>query len=110
MKTNHMRQRPARRSVVAAMLLLSMMLTHLHLAWCCSMLLALVCSSSRHRWSEFLDEVGPLVASGQIHFEETQVDGFDKLPEALQGLFKGVNIGKVSTQRTGYSCGDEQDS
>jgi NADPH-dependent curcumin reductase CurA len=47
------------------------------------------------RWSEFLSEVTPLVRDGKIRFEETVMHGFDKLPEALAGLFKGVNIGKV---------------
>lgn len=50
------------------------------------------------RWHEFLDEVSPLVSRGEIHFEETEMRGFDKLPEALAGLFKGVNIGKVRWQ------------
>jgi NADPH-dependent curcumin reductase CurA len=47
------------------------------------------------RWSEFLSEVTPLVRDGKIRFEETVMHGFDKLPEALAGLFKGVNIGKM---------------
>jgi NADPH-dependent curcumin reductase CurA len=47
------------------------------------------------RWQEFLSEVSPLVARGEIHFEETEMRGFHKLPEALAGLFKGVNIGKM---------------
>jgi NADPH-dependent curcumin reductase CurA len=50
------------------------------------------------RWQEFLDEVSPLVARGEIQFEETEMRGFDKLPEALAGLFKGVNTGKVRLQ------------
>jgi NADPH-dependent curcumin reductase CurA len=47
------------------------------------------------RWQEFLDEVSPLVAQGDIKFEETEIRGFDKLPEALAGLFKGINTGKL---------------
>lgn len=32
---------------------------------------------------------------GKIKHEETVMQGFEKLPEALAGLFKGINIGKV---------------
>lgn len=47
------------------------------------------------RWQEFLEEVSPLVAKGEIKFEETEMRAFDKLPEALAGLLKGINTGKV---------------
>lgn len=47
------------------------------------------------RWQEFIDTVHPLVKEGKIKFEETVVEGFEKLPEALNGLFKGANVGKM---------------
>jgi NADPH-dependent curcumin reductase CurA len=46
-------------------------------------------------WQEFLDEVHPLVKQNKIQYEETVVEGFEKLPEALNGLFKGANVGKM---------------
>jgi len=35
------------------------------------------------------------VASGKIKVRETVVDGFDKMPQALMGLFTGDNTGKM---------------
>ena len=55
------------------------------------------------RWNEFLSEVTPLVRDGKIKHEETVMQGFEKLPEALAGLFKGINIGKVREK-----MGDEE--
>ena len=53
------------------------------------------------RWSEFLSEVTPLLRDGRIRHEETVINGFEKLPEALAGLFKGINIGKVRERMEG---------
>ena len=47
------------------------------------------------RWAEFLHELTPLVRDNKIRFEETVVEGFDKVPEALLGLFTGANVGKM---------------
>lgn len=47
------------------------------------------------RWAEFLKEVTPLVKDKKVKFEETVVEGFEKLPEAFLGLFKGANVGKM---------------
>jgi len=44
---------------------------------------------------EFLDVMGPLVRDHKITYRETIVEGFEKLPEALNGLFRGENIGKM---------------
>ena len=38
--------------------------------------------------SEWLQE-------GELTYEETIIEGFDKLPEAFIGLFEGKNIGKM---------------
>ena len=35
------------------------------------------------------------VKSGQIKYEETVLEGFDRAPEGLIGLFKGENLGKM---------------
>lgn len=43
---------------------------------------------------EFVAEVAPLVAAGQIRFRETVAEGLDAAPEAFMGLLKGRNDGK----------------
>ncbi len=47
------------------------------------------------RMDEMLAIVSPWVKSGEIVFQETIVDGFEKLPEALNSLFEGKNLGKL---------------
>ncbi|AMP05162.1 zinc-binding dehydrogenase family protein [Collimonas pratensis] len=47
------------------------------------------------RMDEMLAIVAPWVKSGEIVFQETYVDGFEQLPEALNSLFEGKNIGKL---------------
>ena len=39
--------------------------------------------------------VAPWVKNGEIVFQETYMDGFEQLPEALNSLFEGRNIGKL---------------
>lgn len=48
-----------------------------------------------HRMDEMLAVVAPRVKSGEIYFAETIVDGFEKLPDALNSLFEGKNLGKL---------------
>lgn len=48
-----------------------------------------------HRMDEMTRVVGPMVAAGDILFEETVVDGFDQLPAALNSLFTGDHRGKL---------------
>jgi len=47
------------------------------------------------RFGEFVREVAPLVASGQIESRETIVDGIENAPRAFAGLFRGENTGKM---------------
>jgi NADPH-dependent curcumin reductase CurA len=47
------------------------------------------------RNAAFLAEVAPLVRAGEIECRETIVDGFEQLPEAFAGLFRGDNVGKM---------------
>ena len=35
------------------------------------------------------------IKEGKIKTEETIIEGFDKMPEALIGLFTGSNVGKM---------------
>ncbi|QIE56375.1 NADP-dependent oxidoreductase [Pikeienuella piscinae] len=44
---------------------------------------------------EFLKEVAPLVASGEIKTRETVSEGLEKAPEAFLSLLKGTNFGKA---------------
>jgi NADPH-dependent curcumin reductase CurA len=44
---------------------------------------------------EFVAEVGPWVASGELKYRETIVDGIENMPGAFIGLLAGENIGKM---------------
>jgi NADPH-dependent curcumin reductase CurA len=46
-------------------------------------------------WDEFMAEVVPLVASGDIRFREDIVDGLDQIPVAWPRLFDGTKFGKL---------------
>ena len=48
-----------------------------------------------HRMDEMRANVEPWVNNREIVFEETFVDGFDQLPNALRSLFEGGNRGKM---------------
>lgn len=44
---------------------------------------------------QFFAEVGPLVASGKVKYQETVVDGLANAPRAFMGLLRGENAGKM---------------
>ena len=44
---------------------------------------------------QFYSDMGPWVASGQIKWQETIVEGLENAPEAFIGLFQGENMGKM---------------
>jgi NADPH-dependent curcumin reductase CurA len=46
-------------------------------------------------WDDFVAEVAPLVAAGEIRFREDIVEGLDQVPEAYGRLFDGRNFGKL---------------
>ena len=48
-----------------------------------------------HRADEMKAIVAPWVKSGEIVFQETIIDGFENLPESLNRLFSGQNLGKL---------------
>jgi len=48
-----------------------------------------------NRMDEMLAIVSPWVKSREIVFQETIIHGFDKLPDALNSLFDGKNLGKL---------------
>ena len=47
------------------------------------------------QFPEAISHLAKWLKDGKIKFEETIVRGFDQLPTALLGLFKGENIGKM---------------
>ncbi|CAE7700486.1 yfmJ, partial [Symbiodinium microadriaticum] len=48
-----------------------------------------------HRMSELHRIVAPWLQDGSLVFQETVVEGFDQLPDALNMLFNGRNVGKL---------------
>ena len=46
------------------------------------------------RFPEFLAEVGPLVATGEVKVKETVTEGLENAPEAFMALLTGGNFGK----------------
>jgi NADPH-dependent curcumin reductase CurA len=47
------------------------------------------------RFPEGIQHLAKWVKEGKLKYTETFIDGFDKLPEALLGLFSGKNSGKM---------------
>lgn len=54
-----------------------------------------IVSDYQSRFSEGIQQLSQWVKEGKLKYKETIVEGFDKLPEALLGLFSGNNIGKM---------------
>ena len=46
-------------------------------------------------FGQALRQLGSWLREGKLQYDETIVEGFDKLPEAFIGLFEGKNIGKM---------------
>lgn len=51
-------------------------------------------SDFQPRFAEALARLEHWVLSGRLRYRETIVEGFERMPEALVGLFKGSNFGK----------------
>merc|ERR1719361_2034370 len=47
------------------------------------------------KWQEGILQMADWIKEGKIKYDETIVDGFEKMPEAFIGLFSGSNIGKM---------------
>ncbi|GAB2530336.1 NADP-dependent oxidoreductase [Rufibacter soli] len=54
-----------------------------------------IVSNYHARFPEAMQELATWVKEGKLHYQETIVEGFDKLPEAFLGLFTGQNQGKM---------------
>ncbi len=46
------------------------------------------------RFGEAVSELTRLLDSGELKGRETVLSGFERLPDALIGLFRGDNLGK----------------
>ena len=54
-----------------------------------------IISNYQQQFPEGIQYLAKYVKEGKIKFRETIVNGFNQLPHALLGLFKGENIGKM---------------
>ncbi|MEJ8802048.1 NADP-dependent oxidoreductase [Pontibacter sp. H249] len=59
-----------------------------------SLMKGFIVSDYAERFEEASKELATWVKAGNLKYEESIAEGFDKLPEAFLGLFKGENIGK----------------
>jgi NADPH-dependent curcumin reductase CurA len=60
-----------------------------------AMIKGFIVSDHNDRAPAFLKECAPLVRDGKIKFREDIVEGLEKAPSALIGLFEGRNFGKM---------------
>ena len=47
------------------------------------------------RWNEGIFHMAKLIHQGKLKAKETIIEGFENMPEAFIGLFRGSNIGKM---------------
>jgi NADPH-dependent curcumin reductase CurA len=60
-----------------------------------AMIKGFIVSDHYDRFPAFLEEMTPLVRDGRVKFREDIVEGLDRAPSALIGLFEGRNFGKM---------------
>lgn len=46
------------------------------------------------RFSEGIKQLAEWLKEGKLKYEETVIEGFENVPDAFLGLFKGANLGK----------------
>lgn len=61
----------------------------------CLRLQGFIVSHHAHRREAFLRDVAGWIASGQLTWKETVLDGIERAPEAFLRLFSGGNLGKM---------------
>ena len=54
-----------------------------------------IVSDYLNRWPEGVKQLTEWYSQGKLKFEETVTEGFDQIPAAFLGLFKGENTGKA---------------
>ena len=62
------------------------------------MLQGFIITNFQSRFPEGIQHLAQWAKEGKLKFTETIVHGFDQLPTALIGLFKGDNTGKMIVQ------------
>ncbi|GAA3995013.1 NADP-dependent oxidoreductase [Hymenobacter fastidiosus] len=60
-----------------------------------SLMKGFIVSDYHSRWPEGVARLSEWLAEGKLHAEETITEGFDQIPAAFLGLFKGENTGKA---------------
>ena len=60
-----------------------------------SKLQGFIVSDYLSQWPEGVKQLGEWYGQGKLQFEETVTEGFDQIPAAFLGLFKGDNTGKA---------------
>jgi NADPH:quinone reductase len=59
------------------------------------MMQGFIVSNYSHLFPEATSRLSEWIKEGKLHYTETIIDGFEKLPEAFIGLFSGTNQGKM---------------
>ena len=54
-----------------------------------------VASDFPHLQAQFVEDMTGWLKAGQVKYQETILDGFERAPEGLIGLFSGLNSGKM---------------
>jgi NADPH-dependent curcumin reductase CurA len=57
-----------------------------------------VASDFGHLNAAFVADMTAWLKTGRVKYQETILDGFERAPEGLIGLFKGANNGKMLIQ------------
>ena len=54
-----------------------------------------VASDFPHLNAQFVADMTDWLKAGRVKYQETILDGFERAPEGLIGLFSGLNAGKM---------------
>jgi NADPH-dependent curcumin reductase CurA len=54
-----------------------------------------IVSDHWNQMPQFLEQMGGWIAEGRMVWQETVVDGLERMPDAFAGLFRGDNMGKM---------------
>ena len=54
-----------------------------------------VSSDFPHLTAKFAEDMTAWLKDGRVKYQETVLDGFERAPEGLIGLFSGMNAGKM---------------
>ncbi len=54
-----------------------------------------IVSNFKNDFPEGMKHLAQWLKEGKLHYSETIIQGFDQLPQAFLGLFKGANMGKM---------------